>query len=76
MLNFYCCFIPSDAQSPLSDLLVPNLKSKAPINWTSEAILAFEKCKEELATATLFTHLCDNTRLAIVSDASNTAVVF
>lgn len=76
MLNFYRRFIPraSDAQSPLSDLLVPNLKGKAPINWTPEAISAFEKCKEELATATLLAHPCDNARLAIVSDASNTAV--
>lgn len=76
MLNFYRRFIPgaSDAQAPLSDLLVPNLKGKSPINWTPEAILAFEKCKEKLATATLLAHPCDNARLAIVSDASNTAV--
>ncbi|KAL4135064.1 hypothetical protein QTP88_006725 [Uroleucon formosanum] len=76
MLNFYRRFIPraSDAQSPLSDLLVPNLKGKAPINWTPEAVAAFERCKMELATATLLAHPCDNARLAIVSDASNTAV--
>jgi len=61
MLNFYRRFIPraSDAQSPLSDLLVPNLKGKAPINWSPEAISAFEKYKEELATATLLAHPCD-----------------
>ncbi|KAL4084490.1 hypothetical protein QTP88_028303 [Uroleucon formosanum] len=52
MLNSYRRFISgaSDAQAPLSDLLVPNLKS------------------------TLLAHPCDNARLAIVSDASNTAV--
>jgi hypothetical protein len=76
MINFYRRFIPgaSDTQAPLSDLLVPNLKGKSSINWTQEAISAFEKCKEKLATATLLAHPCDNARLAIVSDASNTAV--
>jgi cleavage and polyadenylation specificity factor subunit 1 len=76
MLNFYRRFISgaSDAQAPLSDLLVPNLKGKSPINWIPETISAFEKCKEKLATATLLAHPCDNARLAIVSDASNTAV--
>jgi hypothetical protein len=76
MINFYRRFIPgaSDAQAPLRDLLVPNLKCKSPINWTPEAFSAFEKCKEKLATATLLAHPYDNVRLAIVSDASNTAV--
>lgn len=76
MLNFYRRFIPgaSDVQGPLSDLLVPNLKGKALINWTPEAVSAFEKCKEKLATATLLAHPCDYARLAIVRDASNTAV--
>jgi hypothetical protein len=76
MINFYRRFIPgaSDAQAPLSDLLVSNLKGKSPINWTPEAISAFEKCKEKLAIATFLAHPCDNARLAIVSDASNTAV--
>jgi hypothetical protein len=76
MINFYRRFIPgaSDAQAPLSDLLVPNLKGKSPINWTPEAISAFEKCNEKLATATLLAHPCDNARLAIVNDASNTVV--
>jgi hypothetical protein len=54
--------------------LVPNLKGNSPINWTPEAISAFEKCKEKLATVTLLAHPCDNARLAIVSDASNTTV--
>lgn len=76
MLNFYRRFIPgaSEAQAQLNDLLAPNLKGKAPINWTPEAVSAFEKCKDRLSTATLLTHPCDNAQLAFVSDASNTTV--
>lgn len=76
MINFYRRFIPgaSEAQAPLNILLVPNLKGKTPVNWTPEATAAFEKCKEKLAAATLLAHPRDNAPLAIVSDASDTAV--
>lgn len=76
MINFYRRFIPgaSEAQAPLNVLLVPNLKGKTPINWTPEATAAFENCKEKLASATLLAHPRDNAPLAIVSDASDTAV--
>lgn len=76
MVNFYRRFIPriSDTQAPLNDLLVPNLKGKAIINWTPEASTAFEATKRKLASATLLAHPKDDAPLAIVSDASDTAV--
>ncbi|GBN92670.1 Retrovirus-related Pol polyprotein from transposon 297 [Araneus ventricosus] len=45
---------------------------KTPITWTEEAKNAFEKCKHDLAEATVLYHV--NATLAIVVDASDNAV--
>ncbi|GBM00186.1 Retrovirus-related Pol polyprotein from transposon 17.6 [Araneus ventricosus] len=47
---------------------------KIPITWTEETKNAFEKCKHDLAEATVFYHPSANATLAIVVDASDNAV--
>lgn len=76
MINFYRRFIPhaSSTLAAINDLLTPNLKGKAAINWTNETCAAFDKCKEELAASTLLAHPRDGASLSLVSDASDTAV--
>ncbi|KAL1446423.1 hypothetical protein WDU94_000016 [Cyamophila willieti] len=76
MINFYRRFIPhaSNTLAAINDLLTPNLKGKAAIDWTPETRAAFDKCKEELAAATLLAHPRDGASLSLVSDASDTAV--
>ena len=73
MLNFYRRFIPRAAskQSSLNDLLHGKLKGKSPIEWTPEAIEAFNICKESLAEAALLAHPKPEGQLAIFSDASD-----
>lgn len=76
MINFYRRFIPNAAnfQAPLNDLLVGNVKGKAPLTWTSEARQAFENSKNSLAQATLLAHPEVNAPLAITCDASDFTV--
>lgn len=73
MVNFYRRFIPraAEAQAPLNDLLVNNIKGSQPIAWTSEARVAFRRCKDDLAGATLLVHPEPNAPVALTCDASN-----
>ncbi|GFS64669.1 retrovirus-related Pol polyprotein from transposon 297 [Nephila pilipes] len=47
---------------------------RTPILWTEESAAAFEKCKKDLAEATVLYHPTSDVSLAIVVDASDTAV--
>lgn len=77
MLNFYRRFIPHAAQvqSSLNNLLAgPKIRSNNSINWTPDLEKAFLDCKNSLVNATLLSHPRVNTDLALISDASDTAI--
>ncbi|GFR21371.1 retrovirus-related Pol polyprotein from transposon 297 [Trichonephila clavata] len=72
--NFYRHFIPHAArtQAVLNNYLKGAKKNdRAPILW---AAAAFEKCKKDLAEATVLYQPSADASLAIVVDASDTAV--
>lgn len=77
MCNFYRRFMPHAAehQAPLQALIVGNKKNdKTPVNWTTEAQNAFEKCKQDLINATCLAHPAPDVELILTTDASDTAV--
>lgn len=77
MLNFYRRFIPHAAedQAVLHDMLSgPKLKGSHPLTWTPELLQVFYKCKTSLARSTLLAHPEENAPLALVTDASNSAL--
>lgn len=77
MINYYRRNMPNAAevQAPLNAYLVNSKKNdKTPIKWTSEAEAAFEKCKQDLAGATLLVHPAENGKLRLATDASDTAI--
>jgi cleavage and polyadenylation specificity factor subunit 1 len=77
MLNFYHRFIPKAAalQAPLHDLLSgPKVKNSYPISWTPQLLQTFEDCKDNLSRATLLAHPDSLAPLALVTDASTTAM--
>lgn len=75
MLNFYRRFIPKAAslQAPLHDLLQGNVKEKTTLQWTPEALHAFDACKKSLIDATTLAYPQPNATLAITCDASDLA---
>ena len=75
-INFNRLGIPKAAeiQVPLNDLLQGNIKGKAPIQWNSEALQAFEECKKSLANAALIAYPAPDAALALFTDASDFAV--
>ncbi|CAG4937253.1 unnamed protein product [Parnassius apollo] len=77
VLNFYRRFVPNAArvQAPLNCLLSGmSLKATTPINWTTELEKSFEESKESIVKATLLAHPDPRARLAIVTDASDSAI--
>jgi hypothetical protein len=77
MINFYRRFIPGAAKDQilLNDFLKNYKKnSKVPINWSEESIEAFERCKSKLSEASLLIHPSSTAKLAIMVDASDTAI--
>jgi hypothetical protein len=77
MLNFYRRFMPQAAatQAPLHDVLSgPRIKGSHPIVWTPELHKAFEECKASLSRATLLAHTEPTAQLALVTDASTSAM--
>ncbi|GBM83785.1 Transposon Tf2-9 polyprotein [Araneus ventricosus] len=77
LINFYRRFVPNAArtQAVLNVYLKGAKKNdKTPITRTNEAKNAFEKCKHDLAEATVLYHPSVNVTLAIVVDASDNAV--
>ncbi|GBL82872.1 Retrovirus-related Pol polyprotein from transposon 17.6 [Araneus ventricosus] len=77
LLNFYRRFVPNAArtQAVLNAYLKGAKRNdKTPITWTEEDRNAFEKCKHDLAEATVLYHPSANATLAIVVDASDNAI--
>lgn len=77
MINFYRRFLPNAAslQAPLHDILSgPKIKSSHPVTWTAALDKAFEECKASLSQATLLAHPDSTSTLALVTDASTTAM--
>lgn len=77
MLNFYRRFIPNAAsdQAPLHEMLSgPKVKGTHPITWTPLLLEAFNNCKASIVKCTLLAHPVMNAPLALVTDASNSAV--
>lgn len=77
IINFYRRFVKDVAQEqiPLNTLLKgAKKKDKTPIQWTEETQHAFNRCKQQLAEATLLVHPIENAPLILRTDASNTAV--
>jgi cleavage and polyadenylation specificity factor subunit 1 len=77
MLNFYQRFLPhaEAIQAPLHDILSgPRVKGLHPITWTPELRTAFNNCKKSLSCATLLEHPDSTALLALVTDASTSAM--
>ncbi|GFR32454.1 retrovirus-related Pol polyprotein from transposon opus [Trichonephila clavata] len=77
IFNFYRRFIPHAArtQAVLNNYLKGAKKNdRTPILWAEESAVAFEKCKKDPAEATVLYHPSADASLAIVVDASDTAV--
>ncbi|GFW16646.1 transposon Tf2-8 polyprotein [Trichonephila clavipes] len=78
LLNFYRRFLPKAAEQQylLSEFLKGSKgkKDSKPLNWSSEAITAFQRCKQALADAALLAHPSPSAPLALHVDASNYAI--
>ncbi|GFX67241.1 transposon Tf2-8 polyprotein [Trichonephila clavipes] len=78
LLNFYRRFLPKAAEQQylLSEFLKGSKgkKDSRPLNWSSEAITAFQRCKQALADAALLAHPSPSAPLALHVDASDYAI--
>jgi hypothetical protein len=77
MLNFYMRFLrqASATQASLHDVLSgPRIKGSHPVALTSELQKAFEECKASLSRVTLLVHPEPTAQLALVTDASTSAM--
>ncbi|GFS98301.1 retrovirus-related Pol polyprotein from transposon 17.6 [Trichonephila clavipes] len=78
LLNFYRRFLPKAAEQQylLSEFLKGSKgkKNSKPLNWSSEAITAFQRCKQALADAALLAHPSPSAPLALHVDASDYAI--
>ncbi|GFU27539.1 hypothetical protein TNCV_282681 [Trichonephila clavipes] len=78
LLNFYRRFLPKAAEQQylLSEFLKGSKgkKDSKPLNWSSEAITAFQRCKQALADAALLAHPSPSAPLALHVGASDYAI--
>lgn len=77
MLNFYRRHLPKTAelQAPLTAALAgPKVKGSSPVQWTEAMCAAFEATKQSMADAALLAHPKLDAPLALVVDASQTAI--
>ncbi|GFU01454.1 retrovirus-related Pol polyprotein from transposon 297 [Trichonephila clavipes] len=78
LLNFYRRVLPKAAEQQylLSEFLKGSKgkKDSKPLNWSSEAITAFQRCKQALADAALLAHPLPSAPLALHVDASDYAI--
>ncbi|GFY33777.1 retrovirus-related Pol polyprotein from transposon 297 [Trichonephila clavipes] len=77
LLNFYRRFLPKAAEQQylLREFLKASKgKDSKPLNWSSEAITAFQRCKQALADAALLAHPSPSAPLALHVDASDYAI--
>ncbi len=76
LVNFYHRFLPHGAElmHPLHELL-PNRKStSATLNWSEDAIAAFNATNDALANATLLSYPRPDAPTSVMTDASDLAV--
>lgn len=77
MLNFYRDCLPhqADLQNELNKYLHNKRKNdKSPINWTPEAVEAFEKCRQSISEATTLAYPSNNSDLVLMTDASDHSI--
>ncbi|GFV00834.1 hypothetical protein TNCV_1386491 [Trichonephila clavipes] len=78
LLNFYRRFLPKAAEQQylLSEFLKGSKgkKDSKPLNWSSETITAFQRCKQALADAALLAHPSPSAPLALHVEASDYAI--
>lgn len=77
MLNFYRNHIPNAAQvQGVLDRYLHGTKKKdkSKIDWTDEAVQAFEKCKVNLKNAATLSHPIAGAHLALMTDASDFSI--
>lgn len=77
MANFYRRFIAhaAETQQKLHKLIDGNKKNdQTPINWSPDAVEAFEQCKKNIADATLLAHPVNDASLVLAVNASDFAV--
>ncbi|CAF4948397.1 unnamed protein product [Pieris macdunnoughi] len=76
MINFYRRFLKDAAKSQalLHDLLKGTVKGSHSVVLTGDTLKAFEDCKKSLCDATLLGHPNMDSRLALVTDASDTTI--
>ena len=76
MLNFYQRFLPHAAstQAPLHNLSGPKIKGSRPVTWIDSLLQAFNECKASLSQAALLAHPDPSAPLALVTDASTSAM--
>ncbi|GFW72704.1 retrovirus-related Pol polyprotein from transposon opus [Trichonephila clavipes] len=78
LLNFYRRFLPKAAEQQylLSEFLKGSKgkKDSKPLNCSSEASTAFQRCKQALADASLLAHPSPSAPLALHVDASDYAI--
>ncbi|GFT50772.1 retrovirus-related Pol polyprotein from transposon 297 [Nephila pilipes] len=75
--NFYKRFIPYAARTQVglnSYLKGVKRNDRTPILWSEDSTAAFEKCRKDLAEATVSYHPAADALLAILIDSSNTTV--
>jgi len=76
-LNFYRRFLPNAAsiQAPFHDVLSgTKAKGSHPVTWTEALVAAFDECKASLSRAALLVHPNPTAPLALITDASTTAM--
>lgn len=77
IINFYRRFIPHAAEDQAllhSMISGPKLKGTQQLSWTPALLESFEKCKTGINRATIIAHPMPNSPLALVTDASNSAL--
>ncbi|XP_073831557.1 uncharacterized protein [Musca autumnalis] len=77
VINYYRRCIPHAAhqQAPLNELVGNSKKNdKRKVPWTTESENAFEICKRSLCEATMLAHPAPDLELALVTDASDSAI--
>lgn len=77
MVNFYRCSIAKAAQihTRLQVLIKSNKKrDTTPVQWTNDAIRAFEDSKDALASAATLAHPDDSLDIILCTDASDAAI--
>lgn len=77
IINYYRRCIPHAAQlqAPLNEFLKESEKrDKRKVPWTPETEKNFADCKKSLANAALLAHPASNTQIALIKDASDSAI--